>query len=186
MILTYKYRVKGRRAERVLAAHAIAVNQVWNYCVAYQRDLDARYKLGAPKRRWASGFGLCKLTAGTSSDLGIMSGTINAVCLRFAQARENLKKIRALIRRIQNRGYATLGRIVAHLDRLAVGDEANAVIDALDAVSLMTVHAAKGLEFPVVFIVNMARGIGNRRDPIRVAADPSADSASVSVGNGLS
>ena len=66
---------------------------------------------------------------------------------RFAQARENLKKIRALIRRIQNRGYATLGRIVAHLDRLAVGDEANAVIDALDAVNLMTVHAAKGWSF---------------------------------------
>ena len=39
-------------------------------------------------------------------------------------------------------------RIAAHLDRLAVGDEANAAIDALDAVSLMTVHAAKGLEFP--------------------------------------
>jgi hypothetical protein len=27
---------------------------------------------------------------------------------RFAQARENLKKLRSLIRRIQNRGYATL------------------------------------------------------------------------------
>ena len=35
-----------------------------------------------------------------------------------------------MIRRIQNRGYATLGRIAAHLDRLAVGDEANAAIDA--------------------------------------------------------
>ena len=67
---------------------------------------------------------------------------------RLLQARENLKKMRALIRRIQNRGYATLGRIAAHLDRLAVGDESNAVIDALDAVNLMTVHAAKGLEFP--------------------------------------
>jgi ATP-dependent helicase/nuclease subunit A len=102
---------------------------------------------------------------------------------RFAQARENLKKIRALIRRIQNRGYATLGRIAAHLDRLAVGDEANAAIDALDAVNLMTVHAAKGLEFPVVFVVNLARGTGNRRDPIRIAADPAGDAVSVAVGD---
>ena len=102
---------------------------------------------------------------------------------RFAQARENLKKIRALIRRIQNRGYATLGRIASHLDRLAVGDDSNAVIDARDAVNLMTVHASKGLEFPVVFLVNLARGTGNQRDPIRVSANPGGDDVAVAVGD---
>jgi ATP-dependent helicase/nuclease subunit A len=102
---------------------------------------------------------------------------------RLAYARENLKKIRAIIRRIQNRGYATMGRIADHLDRLAVGDEPNAVIDALDAVSLMTVHAAKGLEFPVVFIVNAARGTGNRRDAIRISGNPAGDAISVAVGD---
>jgi ATP-dependent helicase/nuclease subunit A len=102
---------------------------------------------------------------------------------RSLQARENLKKIRALIRRIQNRGYATLGRIAAHLDRLAVGDESNAVIDAMDAVNLMTVHAAKGLEFPVVFVVNLARGTGGFRDPIRVVAGAGDSDVSVAVGD---
>ena len=101
---------------------------------------------------------------------------------RLAQARENLKKIRAIIRRIQNRGYATIARIVTHLDHLAVGDEANAVIDATDAVSLMTVHASKGLEFPVVFIVNLSRGTGNWRDAIRIAGE-TAGEVSVSVGD---
>ncbi|HEX5111011.1 MAG TPA: UvrD-helicase domain-containing protein [Vicinamibacterales bacterium] len=102
---------------------------------------------------------------------------------RFRQALENLKKIRGLIRRVQNNGYATLERIVAHLDRLALGDESNAAIDALDAVSLMTVHAAKGLEFPVVFIVNLTRGTGSRRPPIRVSDGGTDDDVSVSVGD---
>jgi ATP-dependent helicase/nuclease subunit A len=87
---------------------------------------------------------------------------------RVRQARENLKKMRSVVRRIQNRGYATLGRIVEHLDRLSAGDESNATIDAIDAVNLMTVHAAKGLEFPVVFLVNIERGSGGRPAPVVV------------------
>ena len=102
---------------------------------------------------------------------------------RLQQARENLKKLRSLVRRLQNRGYATLARVVEYIDRLSLGDESNAVIDASDAVNLMTVHASKGLEFPVVFVVNLARGTGNWRDPIRVSAGREDDDP-VSVGIG--
>jgi ATP-dependent exoDNAse (exonuclease V) beta subunit len=101
---------------------------------------------------------------------------------RFTQARENLKKLRALLRRLQNRGYATLARVADHLDRMAVGDESNAAVDALDAVNLMTVHASKGLEFPIVFVVNLARGVGNRRNPVRWSPGDHAETASVAVG----
>ncbi len=91
------------------------------------------------------------------------------------QARENLKKLRGLIRRLQNRGYATLGRVADRVSQLMAGDESNAIVDALDAVNLMTVHAAKGLEFPVVFVVNLSRGTGGRGDPVEVVSRVDAD-----------
>jgi ATP-dependent helicase/nuclease subunit A len=104
---------------------------------------------------------------------------------RQRQAWENVKKMRSLIRRIQNHGYATMPRIADHLDSLTAGDESNAVLEALDAVNLMTVHASKGLEFPIVFVVNMAKGASGPPRPVRVTVEPDGDGdaeSSVTVG----
>jgi ATP-dependent helicase/nuclease subunit A len=101
---------------------------------------------------------------------------------RRQQAWENLKKMRGLVRRVQNRGYATLARIAGHIDALSAGDESNATIEALEAVNLMTVHASKGLEFPVVFVVNLAKGASGPPQPVRVIADGYEGEPSVSVG----
>ena len=103
---------------------------------------------------------------------------------RLQQGRENLKKIRALIRRLQNSGYSTVASITEHLRQLSTSDESNAVIDAVNAVNLMTVHAAKGLEFPIVFVVDVTRGTAPSRDPICVTVGHGdASLPTVSVGN---
>ncbi|TAK19400.1 MAG: hypothetical protein EPO35_00175, partial [Acidobacteria bacterium] len=78
---------------------------------------------------------------------------------RLAQARENVKKVRSLVRRVQNRGYATFSRLADYFRRLATGEEANAIIAAKGCVQLMTVHSAKGLEFPIVFLVRLQAGV---------------------------
>jgi ATP-dependent helicase/nuclease subunit A len=109
--------------------------------------------------------------------------------VRREQARENVKKLRALARRVGNRGYATMARLAAHIDRLATGDEAHAVREAVRAVNLMTVHASKGLEFPIVFVVNLGRGVARRRSPVRVHVsgdDDDRGDASVSIENFMS
>jgi ATP-dependent helicase/nuclease subunit A len=98
---------------------------------------------------------------------------------RQRQAWENIKKMRGLIRRVQNRGYSTMARIADHLDSLGAGDESNAVLEAVDAVNLMTIHASKGLEFPIVFVVNLARGASGPPHPVRVLVDGDAESVSV-------
>lgn len=91
LTLTYKYRIKDRRARKALARHAVAVNQIWNYCNAVQRDIEDRYKAGAPKRRWPTNYDLQKLVSGTSKDLGIHSSTAELTCDQFAISRDRAK-----------------------------------------------------------------------------------------------
>jgi ATP-dependent helicase/nuclease subunit A len=95
---------------------------------------------------------------------------------RLDQARENLKKVRALVRRVENRGYVTVDRLASYFETLRAGDDSNAIVQAKDAVNLMTVHAAKGLEFPVVFVVNLqASGRGRPSGVSVIEQGPSGE-----------
>ena len=76
MILVYRYRVKSLAG--LLNKQSRAVNFVWNFCNDRQKDA---LRFGRP---WHSGFDLNKLTAGSSKELGLHSGTVNAVCEHYA------------------------------------------------------------------------------------------------------
>ena len=99
---------------------------------------------------------------------------------RVVQAEANLKRIRSLVRRVQNRGYESMTRVAEYIDRQS-SDISNTVVEAFDAVNLMTVHAAKGLEFPIVFIVDLGRGTGTHVQPVQVIPDRGDGKPSVTV-----
>ncbi len=61
----------------------------------------------------------------------------------------------------ENHEYPTLVDLLNHLElMLEAGDNpAQSQIEDIDTINLMTVHASKGLEYPVVFVVNL---VGDR------------------------
>lgn len=90
VFLTFKFRIKDSSAKRHLRRLAIANNQIWNFCVATQRECEKRWKGGAAIR-WPSHFDLINLTSGTSADLGILAESIGETCRQFIASR-NLHK----------------------------------------------------------------------------------------------
>jgi len=84
MILVYRYRVKSLNG--LLNKQARAVNYVFNYCNDIQKQALKWNK------KWPTGFDLNKLTTGSNKELGLHSGTVNAVCEQYAKSRAQKKR----------------------------------------------------------------------------------------------
>lgn len=97
MILTYKYRLKGKRSTRQLRRYAWAVNQVWNFCAQTQRAIQRAFRDGLSPR-WPSFYDLKRLATGTSRDLGLHAQTIQNVCEQFSKSRDMHKKCPRFLR----------------------------------------------------------------------------------------
>ncbi|OGW74405.1 MAG: hypothetical protein A3J81_05995 [Nitrospirae bacterium RIFOXYB2_FULL_43_5] len=86
------------------------------------------------------------------------------------QRSANIKKFIEIVQDFETKGDS-LQEIRAYFEQRTDADEepkANLSTEDTDAVKIMTVHTAKGLEFPVVFFVRMGEDVRKDRDYIRI------------------
>jgi len=86
MIRTYRYRIKDSTAAPKLNELARSCNFVWNFCNESQEHALCW------NQRWPTYQDLCKLTTGSSKELGLHSQTVQAVCEQYATRRQQFKK----------------------------------------------------------------------------------------------
>ncbi len=100
MVKTFQYRIKDSACAAELTALARAANFVWNFCNESQHHA-LRWN-----QRWPTYQDLCKLTTGSSKELGLHSQTVQAVCEQYATRRKQFKK-----RKLRWRGKRSPGWI---------------------------------------------------------------------------
>ncbi len=102
--------------------------------------------------------------------------TVYAALPAGEQILANIEKLVGMARNREEAGPYGLPDFTADI-RMAMEEderEGEAPLDALaaDAVNIMTVHAAKGLEFPVVVVPDMGAGFPARYPPVMIGDNP--------------
>jgi len=73
---------------------------------------------------------------------------------------ENVKELISVAQKYDGKDYADIeDKIGAFLEEVALASDTDSIDQKTDSVHMMTLHSAKGLEFPIVFIVGLEEGI---------------------------
>ena len=122
-------------------------------------------------RRWAGWSIGCRRRSCSTACWPSRRTRGDAAARRIAGAREPEEDPRRWSAGSRTAATPRSSRIVEHFSQLvAGGDESNAIIDAVDAVNLMTVARRQGARVPGRVHRQPQRGSGGGRDPIRVVA----------------
>ena len=119
-----------------------------------------------------------RLSLETVVDRAVTSSGYDRAVLALAagdRRMANVRKLMRLAREFERTGGRDLRRFIDYVDEqeLIAAREGEAPLEgeSLDAVRLMTIHAAKGLEFPVVWVADLGREGRDDQTPLRVSND---------------
>jgi ATP-dependent exoDNAse (exonuclease V) beta subunit len=158
----------------VLASLALRARElrapVWDTLAAAPPDARcaAFAERFAHARRAAGDRGLGEIVAAAVSDHGY---DLHLASLHSPQRRvANVRKLERLAREFEGSEGRDLRRFAAAVALGRVGSlretEAPPPTDGTGAIALMTIHSAKGLEFPVVCLADLGHQPGERRPPV--------------------
>jgi ATP-dependent helicase/nuclease subunit A len=125
-------------------------------------------------QKYAGRSGLVALIRRILAESGVY--TVYAALPAGEQILANIEKLVGMARNREEAGPYALADFTLDL-RMAMDEderEGEAPLDALaeNAVNIMTVHAAKGLEFPIVFVPDMGMPFPHRYPPIMIGDNP--------------
>jgi ATP-dependent helicase/nuclease subunit A len=110
-----------------------------------------------------------------------------AASLHGEQAVANLLKVKQTAAALADRPHLTLNRftelMVARLDEQPDEAESPLAENSSDAVQILTIHKAKGLEFPIVVLPGLHQGSGREKVAPSVVYDWSTNSYGLSAGS---